>query len=287
MDSARTSPVILGRTESWTFAATSGVSYSISVALPRASPPKSGYPVLYVLDPHTAFATLVDWVRNHEAMYGPVVVVGVGYAGVADISRRVFDLTPTTDVSTLPAIGTQQWGALGGADAFLDFLRDALRSEIAKRIAVDLGRHALVGHSLGGLFVLRTLFRFPDAFDCYAAGSPSIWWADKMIMREFESSKANSRDRCCSPSLLITVGELEAGVSPEELRAAAQQWIDLCALRRHSRMVENASFLASQLNEIKMLRRFAFAKFEGETHTSVIPAFLGRAARFILSSWFD
>jgi predicted alpha/beta superfamily hydrolase len=52
--------------------------FEVSVARPSAAPPEHGYPVMYVLDPSTAFATLVDTVRNQEQMFGPVVIVGVG-----------------------------------------------------------------------------------------------------------------------------------------------------------------------------------------------------------------
>ena len=47
--------------------------------------------------PSSAFATLVDTVRNQEQMFGPVVIVGVGYASDSEKENRSFDLTPVTD----------------------------------------------------------------------------------------------------------------------------------------------------------------------------------------------
>jgi predicted alpha/beta superfamily hydrolase len=73
---------------------------------------------MYVLDPSTAFATLVDTVRNQEQMFGPVVIVGVGYASEAEGENRSYDLTPPTDPKDLPAGPPAGWGATGGNDAF-------------------------------------------------------------------------------------------------------------------------------------------------------------------------
>jgi len=262
--------------------------YTISLARPLAAAPGSGYPVLYVLDPDTAFATLVDMVRNHESMYGPAIVVGVGYAAEADTSNRIFDLTPPTDPAALPAFRPEGWGPVGGANSFLCFLRDTLKPQIARRAPVDPARQALFGHSLGGLFVLHTLFEHPDAFDTYIAGSPSVWWGNKVLLNGLQEFKTRQRHSGLRRRLLITVGELEATVSPEELRAAALSSVDLREVRRHSQMVANASSLAAQLETLSSVGlESVFTKFADETHTSVIPAYIGRGARFALSGWFD
>jgi len=281
-------PFVLQRTQQWETTSAAGRSYTISLALPKAHPPGSGYPVLYVLDPDTAFATLVDVVRNHEAMYGPAAVVGVGYPTEDEASNRIFDLTPPTDPASLPDFRPGGWGRVGGADAFLGFLRDTLKPEIGRRIPVDEGRQALFGHSLGGLLALHTLFSQSDAFDTYVAGSPSIWWSNKMLLSELEDFKTRQSHGRLRRRLLITVGELEATVSPEELRGAALSGMDLYEVRRHTRMVENATFLAAQLETLSSLGlEFVFTRFADETHTSVIPAYVSRGARFALNGWFD
>jgi predicted alpha/beta superfamily hydrolase len=95
------------------------------MARPSGAVPEHGYPVMYVLDPSTAFANLVDAVRNQEQMFGPVVVVGVGYASDAESENRSYDLTPATDPKDLPAGPPAGWGATGGNDAFsADLARD-------------------------------------------------------------------------------------------------------------------------------------------------------------------
>src|SRR5882757_9756510 len=79
-EQSRPRPVAMEKAEQWTMRSKAGRIFEVSVARPSAAAPEHGYPVMYVLDPSTAFATLVDTVRNQEQMFGPVVIVGVGYA---------------------------------------------------------------------------------------------------------------------------------------------------------------------------------------------------------------
>ena len=85
---SRPRPVAMEKAEQWTMRSKAGRIFEISMARPSGAPPEHGYPVMYVLDPSTAFATLVDTVRNQEQMFGPVVVVGVGYASDAEGENR-------------------------------------------------------------------------------------------------------------------------------------------------------------------------------------------------------
>ena len=131
-------------------------------------------------------------------MFGPVVVVGVGYASDAEEENRTLDLTPPTDPANLPVGMPNGWGATGGNDAFLSFLVDELKPAIAKAMVVDPSRQALFGHSLGGLFVLHALFVRSDSFDTYIAGSPSIWWGKKAILARWRRSRPLSSAQKCT-----------------------------------------------------------------------------------------
>jgi len=90
-EQSRPRPVAMDKAEQWTMRSKAGRIFEVSVARPSAAPPEHGYPVMYVLDPSTAFATLVDTVRNQEQMFGPVVIVGVGYA--SDPEGRIVLMT--------------------------------------------------------------------------------------------------------------------------------------------------------------------------------------------------
>ncbi|HEY2465496.1 MAG TPA: alpha/beta hydrolase-fold protein [Steroidobacteraceae bacterium] len=288
-DQSRSRPIVMQSAEQWTMRSKAGRIYEISIARPSAAAPEHGYPVMYVLDPSTAFATLVDTVRNQEQMFGPVVVVGVGYASDAEEENRTLDLTPPTDPANLPAGMPGGWGATGGNDAFLSFLIDELKPVIAKAMAVDPSRQALFGHSLGGLFVLHTLFRRSDAFDTYIAGSPSIWWGKRAILGEVAGFKAAQQHTKVHRRLLITVGQLEAIASPEEIRLGAVLKVsDPMKLMHEAKQVANSAELAASLASLSAsgldVHRVAFPD---ETHNSVIPAYLARGARFALKGWFE
>ena len=279
-------PIVLERAEQWTARSRKGREYAIWISLPKGNAPEQGYPLIFVLDPHTAFATLVDWVRNHENMYGPVVVVGVGSPGDSHIDDRLLDLTPPTDPATLPAFRSD-WGSVGGADDFLEFVTEIVRPQVSRRVPVDMTRQALFGHSLGGLFVLHSLFTKPTTFDTYVAASPSVWWGNKVVLREIAEFSKRQKDSGGPRRLLITIGELESKVNPEELRAAEMSSINLYEVRQHSRMVENAVALAAELAPLAAHGlHTVFARFVDETHNSVIPAYLSRGARFTLNHWF-
>ena len=281
-------PVAMEKAEQWTMRSKSGRIFEISVARPSGPAPEHGYPVMYVLDPSTAFATLVDTTRNQEQMFGPVVVVGVGYASDAEIENRSYDLTPLTDPKDLPEGPPAGWGATGGNDAFLSFLVDELKPAIAKTVAVDPARQALFGHSLGGLFVLHVLFTHEEAFDTYIAGSPSIWWGKKSILNEVPAFKVRQEKSKTTRRLLITVGELEAIGSPEEIRLGAAMKLDADKLMRAAKQVANSEDLAKDLAPLsKYGLKVQRVAFPNETHNSVIPAYLARGARFTLQAWFE
>jgi predicted alpha/beta superfamily hydrolase len=133
------------------------------------------------------------------------------------------------------------------------------------------------------------LFARSDAFDTYIAGSPSIWWGKKAILSEVAGFKAAQQRTKVHGRLLITVGELEAVASPEEIRLGiALKISDPMKLMRDAKQVGNSAELAADLASLASsgleVRRVAFPD---ETHNSVIPAYLARGARFTLNGWFQ
>lgn len=285
---SRIRPVIIERAEQWNLKARDGRIFEISVARPKGPAPAAGYPALYVLDAEIAFATLTDFVRNHESMFGPAVVVGVGYPDETEIPNRRFDLTPAVDVSKLPKFFPEGWGAVGGADSFLRFIQDSVKLSVRRFVPVDQNRQALFGHSLGGLFTLHTLLTHPESFDTFVAGSPSIWWGDRQILRELQTCRMRLPQTKVFRRLLMTVGTLESRMSPEEARLAEKtKLIGATELVRTANMVGNVAALAAELQALSPFGLHTeFVEFPEETHNSVIPAYLARGARFTLSGWF-
>ncbi|OYU69635.1 MAG: hypothetical protein CFE28_06260 [Alphaproteobacteria bacterium PA2] len=146
----------------------------------------------------------------------------------------------------------------GGADKFLDFLVHELRPFIEERYKVDPADQTLVGSSLGGLFGIYTYFRHSDAFTGYVINSPSLWWNNSEIM-DLAERIALVPDT--STTMFVSVGGAEPNDAP-------------------SLMVDNFHRLVGCLGKIQGLE-LASHIFDGETHTSVIPAGLSRGLRTV------
>ena len=267
--------------------AITGRAYRLFVHAPLAPPPPGGYPVLYVTDGNATFGFAASQAELDALSEGGVVVVGVGYPIDAAsregllpaLALRGRDLTasaPNTPPGDPPANPAQY----GGADSFFRFLTEELRPVIVGSYRADPVNQTLYGHSLGGLFVLDTLFRSPDSFRGFAASSPSIWWNDQEILAGEAAFARAVEDGATAPRILITVGDLEetpGGPTPPGLSDEAYK-----ARLASARMVGNARDLAGRLSKLKGGPGYAVRSqvFEGEDHNSVMAASIARAVRF-------
>lgn len=266
----------------------SGAAFAIFISTPAQPPPEAGYPAIYLLDANAAFATMVEALAmqsSRPATTGvqPAIVVGIGYPTdlPLDPVRRTFDYTPAVAAASLsPRPDGTSWPPTGGADAFLDFIEGELKPSIARDFPIDASRQGLFGHSFGGLFTLHALFTRPTSFHSYVAGSPSIWFGDRSILK---AERAFSTQLSAAPRalrLMIGVGGLEqtlpSSAPPGSPRAA---WVT------RNRMIDNARDMAARLRELAPhgldLR---YEEFPGENHASVIPALTSRALRLTLAS---
>lgn len=269
----------------WTMTSREGRHYLISISLPQAAAPVDGYPAIFVLDGESSFSTVADAARNQEILYGPVVVVGIGYPNDEEAAHRTIDLSLVADLEDAfrarrSAIRNE------GADAFLSFILDEVKPAVASITKVDTSREALFGHSLGGLMAIHTLLTRPEAFDTYVAGSPSVWAGGAMLRSELKAFETSPPSRWVGRSAYIMVGALEDRLNPEEARAAKAMDIRFTpAMVAQMAMVEDAHHVAQRLREAGVDVRFC--EFPGETHASVVPAYLGRGVRYVLGRWFD
>ena len=156
-------------------------TWRIQVARPATPPPPGGYPVIYLLDGNAAFP--MAWKAAPQALPEPAVIVGIGHpTGTRfDVARRWYELTSPVPAEAAPGRTPRR---TGGRAHFLSFIDTDLRPEIERRLPIDRSRQTLFGHSLGGLFVLYTLFTRPEMFSTYVAADPSIWWGDREILNE-------------------------------------------------------------------------------------------------------
>jgi predicted alpha/beta superfamily hydrolase len=219
-------PLVVPRASRHDF--TSGVNgrqYRVLVSTPFKADPSRAHPVFYVLDGNWYFLAAAENVTEADRTITPAIVVGVGYPTEDNGEvghRRLFELTPTA--------GPDQKGASGGGDAFLRVLLEEVKPWVEAHYRVDTAHQTLYGKSLGGLMVLRTLFRHPEAFQTYVAASPAIWWDDSAVLADEPAFARRLGDGRLHLRVLITSAEGEQGGRGDK-----------------SRMIDNASELAARL----------------------------------------
>ncbi|MHA7965567.1 alpha/beta hydrolase [Paenibacillus sp. CAU 1782] len=256
-------PFSIAGTKEWSMYCEAQSEYRIYLYIPNAPAPEEGYSVLYLLDANAIFGSAVEGVRMEQYTYDnyeAAVVVGIGYptAEPFDFKRRFWDYTihATNDESPegmeLPEVG--------GASQFLRFIEERLKPEIARTVPVNPAKQAIFGHSLGGFFVLHTLFNHPKCFQTYMAGSPSIWWKNRCLMQNVE-------DFCNGQIQLGGQKALYLAVGSEEIPY----------------MVEDAAAMFKRLaTRNSPLLKVDFKLFEGEGHLSILQPMIGKALDFFL-----
>lgn len=264
----------------WRALSHAGASYTLQVAWPSTSPPVAGFPVVYLLDGHVSFATTVECLRARchrpdATAVPPAVVVAISLETSRDRARRTWDFTPA-DLQPPDDNEVPKGTAIGGADAFLEFLVSDVITRVEGEWPIDPTRRTLLGHSLSAFFVLHALFSKPALCDAYVAASPSIWWDPDGVMRR-AASLADATEP--SPRVLLTAGEFEEAPAPWQ---PPSSWTaDALERRRRRQMVSHVTRLGDAL--APLAARGGAARtiiFPGEDHASVVPLTINQALRF-------
>ncbi|MBO1001220.1 alpha/beta hydrolase [Pseudogracilibacillus auburnensis] len=239
----------------------SDIPYKVTVSIPDEKVPSEGFPALYVLDGNaygTVFKEIVklQWRRPEKTKVSPMVIVSIGY----DFNEvfpplRVYDFTPFSSTTSLPPRpdGTS-WPAHGGAEGFLQFLEKVVQPFVYEKAPVHADNQILFGHSLGGLFVLYTLFERPSLFNNYISCSPSIWWNECQIL-------TYERKGCLSPNRKLFIAAEKA---------------------KKMNMHDHAFALFERL-KVSNPDCISFLSPAGENHMSIVPTILSEALRFMYS----
>jgi predicted alpha/beta superfamily hydrolase len=253
-----------------------GQRYRIYVSTPVNSRPDISYPAVYLLDGNQYFATATEIVTRLSYLMSaesiaPAIIVGIGYPTDDPgevIRRRAFDLTPSALRPPVLGIPTS-----GGGDAFLRVIEEEIKPFVLTRYSVDRTRQTIYGQSLGGLMVLRVLFRNPAAFSTYIVSSPSIWFNDREVLADEDAFSKRARAGELSLKILITSAAQEQYRGDDPKLLAADR-----------RMVDNGSELATRLAQLNpSMITVVRTIFDGENHGSVPPSSLTRGLRFALS----
>ncbi len=126
------------------------------------------------------------------------IIIAIGHLGNWH-DKRNRDLIPT-DISRNPSAN------FGKADKFYLFLKNELIPRTEKKLP-NKKQRVFIGHSLGGLFCLYTVFREDKLFDKHFALSPSCWANNNEIDKIEESfSKTHSS---LNADVMIYAGGLE------------------------------------------------------------------------------
>ena len=270
--------------------AITGRIYRIYVAKPLGPTPKAGWPVVYVLDADVAFPSLAaQMMMRTVGGDSGAILVGVAYPNaLATMTLRNRDLTPSQP--TAEAVATGDFGKpkaedFGGGEAFHRFMMQELRPRIAAAYTVDPADQTLMGYSLGGLFTLGVLFRHPEAYRTYVAGSPSIWWNSREVLKDEAGFAAAVRAGKIAPRLLITSDAWEQDPAEPALPPPGPKRDTEVKALAAARMVDNARDLAGRLAALPGRNGYKvrYVLFPEETHTTGIPAASSRGLVFALT----
>lgn len=147
------------------------------------SSPDRRYPVLYLQDGQNLFDAATAFAGNEWGLdelaeeliqkgeIAPLIIVGVYNAG----PKRMAEYTPARD-----------WRGRGGrAKTYARLIVEEVKPFIDRqyRTLPDAANTGLGGSSLGGLVTVYLGLEFPEIFGKLIVMSPSVWWANRSILR--------------------------------------------------------------------------------------------------------
>jgi len=260
-----------------------GHGYRLRVAVPERAPPRAGFPVAWLLDGNAALMDLqADTLQKLAASPSPPVLVFVAHDNDLriDADARAYDYTPRRpggEEAQRDPMGTRR---NGGADEFLALLVGEARARVAALAPLDAQRHALWGHSYGGVFVLHVLFTRPQSFACYGAADPSLWWGDGYLLKEAANAVAWTSP---APRLRLWFGKADAVQKQPEREATAARGSDAVDAMRRARQsvpADAGERLAERLRmrgmqvDVEVLAGLS----HGQTLGASLPSFLDAVA---------
>ncbi len=173
---------------------------------------KASYPVLVLLDAEdlpqfNAAVANVAFLASRNAIPDMIIV------GIPNGKDRTHDMTPAATGAT-----GKKFPTAGGSSAFADFIIDEVLPKVRARYRT-LPSTVLAGHSFGGLFALDVAATRPSAFSGIVAMSPSLWWNDSTLARDYATTIARTST---ATRLFATSGGLEPAIAVTTKRFVAR-----------------------------------------------------------------
>jgi predicted alpha/beta superfamily hydrolase len=150
------------------------------------------FPVVYMLDGHASFLSLMPGMLEHLAWSGHIpemILVSI------QNTDRTRDLSPTK-VAARPTSG--------GGDNFLQFIETEVMPLVEKNYRTQPFR-IFAGHSLGGLAVVYAMVSRPDLFQAYIAASPVLHWDNNFVIKRAEEAFKQRKD--WKKTIFLAVGD--------------------------------------------------------------------------------
>lgn len=182
------------------YSSQTGDKYVIIVRKPAGFNPNNKYHHVYMTDGTIGMG---DYVLGKSSSWAATIpsnciIIAIGHLGNWH-EKRNRDLIPT-DISMNPEKN------FGKADKFYLFLKNELIPATDKKLP-NRKQRVFIGHSLGGLFCLYTVFQEDNLFDKHFALSPSCWANHNEIDKIEE--KFSKTHKSLKADLHIYVGGLE------------------------------------------------------------------------------
>ncbi|MBL1407483.1 alpha/beta hydrolase [Sphingobacterium faecale] len=146
------------------------------------------YPVIYVLDggkeedwlhvAGTVHFNTQPWI----ARFPRSIVIGIE----GNTRRRDFTFAvENTDFIEKEGFQKSSFPHYGGSGKFIDFIQEELQPYINRSYKTG-SRNTIIGESLAGLLTTEILLNRSDLFDDYIIISPSLWWGERILLKNAE-----------------------------------------------------------------------------------------------------
>ena len=229
--------------------------YRLFIAVPEKPAPREGFPLVLLLDGNTTFKPAIRQAPD-------AVIVAIGYSTDEKkeiVKRRFYDLTSYAPADKIPLREGMEAPKTGGEREFRSIIEKKILPEIFKHLPVNRDNVTFFGHSLGGLFVMKSFLSAGNhGFATYCAADPSIWWNGHEFM---EKLAAYNKPEGLKSRLLIETSGIkthhknvtESNKKPVKDLHSGPNGKDVSEILRKTKAVDNTFYSFSDKNHGTML----------------------------------
>ena len=229
--------------------------YRLFIAVPEKPAPREGFPLVLLLDGNMTFKPAIRQAPD-------AVIVAIGYSTDEKkeiVKRRFYDLTSYAPADKIPLREGMETPKTGGEEEFRSLIEKKILPEILMELPVNRANVTFFGHSLGGLFVMKSFLSAEShGFSTYCAADPSIWWNGHEFM---EKLAAYNKPEGLKSRLLIETSGIkthhknvtESNKKPVKDLHSGPNGKDVSEILRKAKAVDNTFYSFSDKNHGTML----------------------------------